>query len=184
MSNSNSSYYHSFVYPSGSKKVIAKRRKMSPKIFPKKIHITEEVMNDFSRMNITNTKQRRHQRSFSEIEASLSLDDSDHEDDRHQTFIVEQGFQEELRRFKYSLLKGAAKRKTSALMPSTSNNTNTALVLYQPRLDILAECTKSPRSESSHLDHNDHDEEIKDHHHRRSLPVVVVEPTDYEPMEL
>jgi len=45
-----------------SNKMLFKRRKQSPKIFPKKIHVTEEVLKNFQQMNLHN--KTIHRRTF------------------------------------------------------------------------------------------------------------------------
>ncbi|XP_076800299.1 uncharacterized protein LOC143445236 [Clavelina lepadiformis] len=109
-----------------------KRRGVSPKIFPRKIHVTEEkVATDIGNLFISNRKHYQpslkscsRRRTFSEIENSIQLDsDSDTED--HIEIQVSSEFQIEIDKFKRGFF---CSTSNSLSIPSSS----TALVLWKP----------------------------------------------------
>jgi len=131
---------------SNSRRSIIKRRKLSPKIFPKKIHVTDEVVAQFAELNLIHNREcssRIRQRSFLEIEASLNMESDDEEATTSSSakLVVASEFQEIMRQFKRGLL------RTSIKKVEMNPNICTALVLYkQPEADSPSKTTKSVMS--------------------------------------
>jgi len=158
VSNSSGGYQRPFRPPqysyfAGPRRKVTKRRGVSPKIFPRKILVTEDkVAADLCKLRISAKKRYR---TLAEIEASLETDSEDDESDDEGGghIVISDELKKQIDDFKRNLFLAKPTEPTNKLQsilnePSTSS---AALVLWKPPSGVVENVMQKISSSSKDL---------------------------------
>jgi len=135
-----------YSYFAGPRRKVTKRRGVSPKIFPRKILVTEEkVAADLCRLRISAKKRYR---TLAEIEASLDTDSDEESDDDESRVVISDELKKQINDFKRNLLMKNPQNKLQSVLNEPS--TSAALVLWKPPSGVVENVMQKVRS--SYLD--------------------------------